>query len=67
MRDVIPTTPTAFALTRRLDFKAYNIIDPSNLNPYLDIFLCADGKVYDAAVKLCISNINFKINSSCNY
>jgi len=65
MVDIIDGTATL--LTRRLDFKAYNVIDGSNLNPYSDITLCDEGKVYDTAVKQCTSNILLIYISSFNY
>ena len=44
---------STYVLTRRTDFIGYNYIDPSNINPFLDLELCAEGQYYDEIAKIC--------------
>ena len=46
---------TTYPISRRLDFIGYNVIDPTNVNPYIDVPLCIEGQYYDTSSKTCIS------------
>ena len=46
---------TLYTTTTRLDFIGYNVIDPTNVNPYNDLPTCIEGQYYDTSSKTCIS------------
>jgi hypothetical protein len=43
--------------TSRKDFLGYNVIDPTNINPYSDLSSCDEGKYYDTSSKTCNSKL----------
>ena len=48
-----------YALTKSSTFIGYTFIDPTNVNPYLDIVLCTEGTYYDTVTSTCQSKIYY--------
>lgn len=48
-------------LSRRVDFKGYNYVDPANSGLYSELVLCPEGKIYNPTTLACISKNKLKI------